>query len=161
MTIAVGDKLPDVEFFTLGEGGPQAVSTASLFAGKKIALLAIPGAFTPTCDEIHVPGFLGAYDAFKAKGVDEIYCVSVNDPFVMAAWSKALGLGGKITMIADGNRDFTKAVGLDFDASVIGLGMRCGRYSMLVEDGVVKALNVEESPRAVVVSSAAVLLENM
>lgn len=159
MTIAVGDRLPEAGLFILGEQGPEAVSTASLFGGKKAVLFAVPGAFTPTCHNNHAPGFLDAYDAFKAKAVDKIYCVGVNDPFVMNAWENALGLSGKIDVLSDGNGDFTKAIGLSLDGSGFGLGLRSLRYAMLVEDGVVKVLNVEDVPTEATTSSAQGLLD--
>ena len=153
MTIKVGDKIPTSGFAHMVDGKPTPISSEELFAGKTVALFALPGAFTPTCSAKHVPGYVQNYAAFKDKGVDTIACVSVNDAFVMGAWGKDQGAGDKVLMLADGNGDFTRAVGLEFDASKFGMGKRSQRYSMLVKDGVVKSLNVEE-PGAFDVSSA-------
>lgn len=152
MTIKVGDKLPDVKLYVMTEKGPQAVQTGDMLKGKKTALFALPGAYTPTCSAKHVPGFLDKFDQLKSKGVDQIVCLSVNDAFVMGAWGKDQKVGDKIVMAADPNAEFTKAVGLGTDIAVLG-GLRSQRYSMIVEDGVVKKLNVEE-PGAFEVSSA-------
>ncbi len=157
MTIKVGDKIPSVTLMEKQEGGPTPVTTDDLFKGKKVALFALPGAFTPTCSAKHVPGFVQNYDALKAKGIDSIVCLSVNDAFVMGAWGKDQGAGDKVRMIADGNGEFTRAVGLEFDASKFGMGKRSQRYSMIVDDGVVTKLNVEE-PGAFEVSSADYML---
>ena len=159
MTIKVGDHIPSVTLMQMKDGGPKPVSTEELFKGKTVALFALPGAFTPTCSAKHVPGFVNNYDALKAKGVDAIACVSVNDAFVMGAWGKDQGAGDKVLMLADGNGDFTRAVGLEFDATKFGMGKRSQRYSMLVKDGVVKSLNVEE-PGAFEVSSAEHMLSS-
>ena len=157
MTIKVGDKIPSVTLTQMKDGGPKPVSTDELFKGRKVALFALPGAFTPTCSAKHLPGFIQQHDALKAKGVDAIACLSVNDAFVMGAWGTQQGAGDKVMMLADGNGDFTRAVGLEMDGSKFGMGKRSQRYSMLVEDGVVKALNVE-APGAFEVSSAEHLL---
>jgi peroxiredoxin len=141
------------------DGKPAPVTTASLFAGKTVALFALPGAFTPTCSAKHVPGFVQNYDALKAKGVDTIACVSVNDAFVMGAWGKDQGSDGKVRMLADGNGDFTRAIGLEMDGTKFGMGWRSKRYSMVVKDGVVMSLNLEE-PGAFEVSSAEYLLSS-
>ncbi len=154
MTISVGDQLPDVEVFTLSEDGPQPHSSSALFQGKKVVLFAVPGAFTPTCSETHMPGFIAAASDLKAKGIDDIYCIAVNDPFVMQAWSDTSGAGGSVTVLSDGNGSFAKATGLDLDGAGFGLGLRLKRFSMLVEDGVVKSLAVEEDPTLVTVSGA-------
>lgn len=159
MTISVGDHLPEVNFKVLSDGAPADMSVSDVFSGKKVAVFAVPGAFTRTCQALHVPNFLGHLDAFKEKGVDTVACISVNDPFVMTEWSKTTSADGKILFLADGNAEFTKAAGLDFDASANGLGIRSKRYGMLVEDGVVKALNIEEAPGVVDVSSAEKILE--
>jgi peroxiredoxin len=159
MTIKVGDKIPSTTFTQMKDGKPMPVTSDELFGGKTVALFALPGAFTPTCSAKHVPGFVQNYDAFKGKGVDSIACVSVNDAFVMGAWGKDQGAGDKVAMLADGNGDFTRAVGLEFDASKFGMGKRSQRYSMLVKDGVVKSLNVEE-PGAYEVSSAEHMLSS-
>ena len=142
MTIKVGDRLPDVSFMTPGEKGPEPVSTADVFGGKTVALFSVPGAFTPTCDARHLPSFKDAAKGLKAKGVDTIACVSVNDVFVMKAWGKASDAGDML-MLADGNGDFAKATGTELDGSKFGMGHRSQRYSMLVEDGVVKQFNLE------------------
>jgi len=164
MTIKVGDRLPDAtltEFIEVeGNGcalGPNAFKVADLVKGKKIAIFALPGAFTPTCSAKHVPGYFAQFDALRAKGVDEVWCISVNDAFVMGAWGRDQGSGGKVRMMADGSAEFTKKVGLELDLTARGMGLRSQRYSMLVEDGVVKALNVE-APGQFDVSSAEKML---
>ncbi len=144
MTIQVGDKLPSVTFTTPTKDGPQQLTTEQVFGGKTVALLAVPGAFTPTCSARHLPGFKDKAEELKGKGVDAIACVSVNDAFVMGAWAKDQGLSDEIIMLADGNAEFTRAIGLELDASKFGMGARSQRYSMLVENGVVKQLNVEQ-----------------
>jgi glutaredoxin/glutathione-dependent peroxiredoxin len=141
------------------DGKPTPVKTDEFFAGKRVALFALPGAFTPTCSAKHVPGFVNNYDALKAKGVDEIACVSVNDAFVMGAWGKDQRSDGKVHMLADGNGDFTHAVDLVMDGSKFGMGKRSQRYSMIVDNGIVKSINVEE-PGAFDVSSAEYLLSS-
>src|SRR5690349_11945826 len=153
MTIKVGDRIPSVTLMQMQDGGPKPVSTDELFKGKKVALFALPGAFTPTCSAKHLPGFIQQHGALKAKGVDAIACLSVNDAFVMGAWGTQQGAGDKVIMLADGNGDFTRAVGLEMDGSKFGMGKRSQRYSMVVDDGVVKSLNVE-APGAFEVSSA-------
>ena len=159
MTISVGDKLPTATLAKVTADGPDNVSTDDFFAGRTVALFAVPGAFTPTCSAKHLPGFVDKGADLKAKGVDEIACVSVNDPFVMGAWKKSAD-AGDITMLADGNGTFADALGLAMDGSKFGMGKRSQRYSMLVEDGVVKQLNVE-APGEFNVSSAEHLLGNM
>ena len=144
MTIQVGDQLPQATFSVMTDEGPQQRTTDDVFKGKTVALFALPGAFTPTCSAKHVPGFKAHADDFRAKGVDTIACLSVNDAFVMGAWGKDQDAGDDIVMLADGNADFTKAVGLEMDGSKFGMGTRSQRYSMLVTDGVVKQLNVEQ-----------------
>ncbi|WP_075219848.1 peroxiredoxin [Acuticoccus yangtzensis] len=161
MTIAVGDTLPAATFKTMTADGPSEVSTEELTKGRKVVVFGVPGAFTPTCHNNHLPGFLTNYDDIKSKGVDEIAVVSVNDVFVMNAWTKATEAGGKITFLADGSAAFTKAVGLDLDASGIGMGIRSKRYAMLVEDGVVKVLNIEDAPGKAVESSAEELMKSL
>lgn len=156
MTIAIGDKLPDVKLTKAGESGPEPVQASEFFAGKKVALFAVPGAFTPTCSAKHLPGFVEKADELKAKGVDEIACVSVNDAFVMNAWGKSIE-ASNVTMLADGNADFAKAIDLVMDGSGFGMGTRSQRYSMVVNDGVIEVLNVE-APGAFVVSSADYML---
>ena len=159
MTISVGDKLPTTTLAKVTAAGPDNVSTDDFFAGKTVALFAVPGAFTPTCSAKHLPGFVDKEADLKAKGVDEIACVSVNDAFVMGAWAKSANADG-VTMLADGNGDFARAIGLTMDSAKFGMGQRSQRYSMLVEDGVVKQLNVE-APGEFKVSSAEHLLGEM
>jgi len=161
MTIKVGDKMPDGQFMVMGEGGPQALSTAELFGGKKVVLFGLPGAFTPTCSNKHVPGFVQNADALKAKGVDTIACMSVNDAFVMGAWGKDQKAGNKVMMLADGSAEYTGKLGLDLDLSARGLGRRCKRFSLLVDDGVVKSLNIEENPGEAVASGAETMLKQV
>jgi peroxiredoxin len=160
MTIKVGDKLPEANLMIATAEGPQATTTAEVFAGKRVALFALPGAFTPTCSAKHVPGFKQHADELKAKGVDLIACLSVNDAFVMKAWAKDQGVDGEMIMIADGNGEFTKAVGLELDGSKFGLGSRSQRYSLIAKDGVVEQLNVEQGGEFKV-SSAEYLLEHL
>jgi len=158
MTIQVGDRLPQATFMTPTEEGPAPISTDEVFKGKRVALFAVPGAFTPTCSAKHLPGFKEQAEAIKAKGVDTIACVSVNDVFVMKAWAKDQGVGEEILMLADGNGDFTKALGLELNASKFGMGSRSQRYSLIANDGVVEQLNVEAAGEFRV-SSADYLLE--
>jgi len=154
----VGDKVPSATLYELGPEGPKPIKTEELFApGKKVVAFALPGAFTPTCSAKHVPGFVADADKFKAKGVDTIACISVNDAFVMGAWGKDQGAGDKVRMLADGNGEFTEAVGLVMDGTKFGMGKRSQRYSMIIHNGVVKTLNVEQ-PGAFEVSSAEHLL---
>ena len=159
MTIAVGDRLPGVTLVKATAEGPEKVQSTEYFSGKTVALFSVPGAFTPTCSARHLPGYVEKADELKAKGVDEIVGTAVNDAFVMGAWNKASG-SDDITMLADGNGEFAEAVGLTMDGSGFGLGKRGQRYSMLVEDGVVKQLNVEE-PGDFSVSSADHMLGQM
>ncbi|NYT66332.1 peroxiredoxin [Alcaligenaceae bacterium] len=152
MTIKIGDRVPDG---ALGEYietatdscaiGPNSFQVADMVKGKKIAVFAVPGAFTPTCSEKHLPGYLEHHDQLKAKGIDEIWCVSVNDPFVMGAWGRDQQVNGRVRMLADGSGDWTKKLGLSFDLSARGLGVRSQRYSAILEDGVVKQLNIEQA----------------
>jgi peroxiredoxin len=144
MTLKVGDRLPDATFTTFGPEGPRPITTDELCKGRTVALFAVPGAFTPTCSAKHVPGFKAHAAAFRAKGVDTIACVSVNDVFVMKAWAVDQGVGDDILMLADGNGDFAKAAGLEMDVTRFGMGLRSQRYSLLAKDGVVTELNVEE-----------------
>ena len=162
MTIKVGDRIPSVSLKTMNADGMQTVSTDDLFKGKKVVLFAVPGAFTPTCTKNHLPGFVANAAAIKAKGVQTIAVTGVNDQFVMDAWKKATaGAEGKVEFLADGNADFAKAIGLTLDASGNGLGIRSKRYSMLVEDGVVKSLNIEEAPGKAEVSGADAMLKQL
>ncbi|MFQ5563971.1 MAG: peroxiredoxin [Parvularculaceae bacterium] len=160
MTISVGDKVPSVTVMLAGEGGPQQADSADVLGKGKVALFSVPGAFTPTCSAKHLPGFVEQADALKAKGVDKIVCVSVNDAFVMNAWGAAQNAGGKIDMLADGNGDLARAMGLTMDAKGFGMGERAQRFSAVIEDGVVKTLNVED-PGAFEVSSAEYMLNQL
>lgn len=160
MSIQVGDRLPEVTLYEMGEGGPQAVTTADLFNGKKVVLFALPGAFTPTCSAAHLPGYVVKADELRAKGVDSIVCLSVNDAFVMGAWGDAQNVEDRVRMVADGSAAFTRAVGLELDLSERGFGLRSDRYAMLVDDGVVKALH-REAPGKFEVSSAEAMLAEL
>ena len=144
MTIKIGDRLPQATFMTMTAEGPRPVTTDDVFKGAKVAVLAQPGAFTPTCSARHLPGYKDHVADFRAKGVAKIVCISVNDVFVMGAWAKDQGITDEVSLLADGNADFTRAIGLEFDGSKFGMGVRSQRYSMLVDDGVVTQLNVEE-----------------
>jgi glutaredoxin/glutathione-dependent peroxiredoxin len=157
MAIKVGDRIPEMKFTVRQGGDPKQLTTDEIFKGKKVVLFAVPGAFTPTCSMKHLPGFIQHYDEIKNKGVDTVACLSVNDQFVMGAWAKDQGAGDKVMMIADGNADFTKAVGLTLDGSGFGLGTRSQRYAMVVDNGVVKTLNVEQGPSFEVSSAEAIL----
>src|ERR1700744_2904176 len=160
MPIKVGDKIPQGSFKYLSSEGPKEITTAELFGGKKVALFAVPGAFTPTCSQRHLPGHVDKSSDLNSKGVDTIACVSVNDAFVMGAWGKDQSCGDKVMMLADGSGDFTKAMGLELDATRNGLGKRSQRYSMLVDNGVVKALHVE-APGKFEVSDADTMLKDL
>lgn len=153
MTIKVGDKIPDAVLTKMTSDGPQPIKTGDLFKGKKVVLFSVPGAFTPTCSAKHLPGFVEKAGDLKARGVDEIVCIAVNDAFVMGAWAKSQNAEGKVTLLADGNGDFSKALGLTFDASKFGMGVRGQRFSLIVNDGVVTHVNVE-APGEFKVSSA-------
>ncbi len=158
MAIKAGESLPaDIKLKEMGEGGPKDITVGDICKGKKVVFFAVPGAFTPTCSMKHLPGFLEQAGAIKTKGVDEIVCLSVNDAFVMGAWGKANSAGGKVRMLADGNGDFTKAVGLTLDASGFGMGTRSQRYAMIVKDGKVQELLVEPGPGLNVSSAESVL----
>lgn len=160
MTIQIGEKLPEMTLVKATANGPEAVDSASYFAGRKVALFSVPGAFTPTCSAKHLPGYLEKFDELKAKGIDEVACTAVNDAFVLGAWSKSNAADGKVTMLADGNGDFAQAMGLTMDGSKFGMGTRGQRYTMLVEDGVVTQLHVE-APGEFRVSSADYLLDHL
>ncbi len=161
MPIKVGDRLPEAKFRVMGPEGPAVKTTDDVFKGKKVVLFAVPGAFTPTCSNNHLPGFLKNADAFKSKGVDTIAVTGVNDVFVFDAWKKSTGAGAMIEFLADGNGEFAKALDLSLDGSGVGLGIRSKRYAMLVEDGVVKKLNIEDAPGKAEASSADALLKQM
>ncbi len=158
MAIKVGDRLPNATFRVMTGEGPKPKTTDDIFKGKKVALFAVPGAFTPTCSNLHMPSFLNNVDAIKAKGVDTIAVTGVNDVFVMEAWKKSTNAGVKIEFLSDGNAEFAKGIDMVFDGSGNGLGTRSKRYSMLVEDGVVKKLNIEEAPGKCDVSGGQALL---
>ena len=160
MTIKVGDTLPDMKLMTAGPDGPKEESTSSLFGGKTVVLFATPGAFTPTCSAKHLPGFVQNAEAFKAKGVDTVVCLSVNDPFVMAAWGKDQGVDSKVVMLADGSGALTKAMGLELDLTARGLGIRSQRFAMISKDKVVTHLAVE-APGDFDVSRAETVLESL
>jgi peroxiredoxin len=160
MAIKVGDKVPSGTFKYLSPEGPKEITTDELFGGKKVAFFAVPGAFTPTCSQRHLPGYVDKAAALKAKGVDTIACVSVNDAFVMGAWGKDQKTDDKVIMLADGSGDFTRAIDLELDATRAGLGKRSQRYSMLVDNGVVKALNIE-APGKFEVSDADTMLKSV
>jgi glutaredoxin/glutathione-dependent peroxiredoxin len=158
MTIAKGDSLPEATFRVMDDEGIKSLSTKDVFAGKKVVLFAVPGAFTPTCHLKHLPGFIDNAEAFKNKGIDAVACVAVNDPFVLGAWAEMSGGKGKVLFLSDGNAEFTNKIGMDFDGSGIGLGTRSKRYAMLVDDGVVKVLHTEDSPGVAEVSTAESML---
>jgi len=160
MATKVGDKVPSGTFKVMSADGPKDVTTDELFKGKTVALFSVPGAFTPTCSAKHLPGFVQKADALKAKGVDTIACTAANDVFVMNAWGKDQNCGDKVTMLADGSADFAKALGLELDLTGRGMGMRAQRYSMVVKDGVIEKLNVEE-PGQFEVSSADHMLSQL
>ncbi len=162
MPITTGDKLPEASFSRMGADGPEQVALSSLTAGRKVVIFAVPGAYTPTCHSAHVPSFIRTIGDFAAKNVDEIICISVNDPFVMKAWGADTGAAeAGITMLADGAGEFTKAIGMDFDAPPVGLMGRSKRYAMLVEDGTITLLHVEESPGVCEASAGEALLAAM
>jgi peroxiredoxin len=161
MTIAIGDTLPSATFKEKTADGPVETTTEALFKGKRVVLFAVPGAFTPTCSLNHLPGYLENRDTILSRGVDDIAVISVNDWHVMGAWAQSSGGQGKIHFLPDWDASFTKAIGLDADLSAGGLGVRSKRYSMLVEDGVVKSLNVEDNPGQATVSSAATMIEQL
>ena len=161
MTIKVGDRLPETKFRVMTAEGPGWKTTDEVFKGKKVVLFAVPGAFTPTCHKNHMPGFVTNFDAIKGKGVDAIAVTSVNDIFVMDAWAKASNATGKIEALADGSGAFAKAIGLDSDMSAGGMGVRSKRYAMVVEDGVVKTLNIEDAPGKADISGAENLLKGL
>jgi peroxiredoxin len=161
MTISVGDKLPEATLKTMTADGAKELTTADIFAGKKVVLFGVPGEFTPTCNNNHLPGYLENNDAIRARGVDTIAVVAVNDPFVMGAWEKFTGGEGKIVYLADGSGTFVKALGLDIDLSAAGMGLRSKRFSMIVDDGKVTALNIEPVPSKADETTAAKILEQL
>jgi glutaredoxin/glutathione-dependent peroxiredoxin len=157
MPVQPGDRLPDVEVRVMGETGPEAVRTGELLGNGRVVLFAVPGAFTPGCSKVHLPGFVQHAAELTAKGVDTIACIAVNDAWVMDAWGREQGVEDKILMLADGNGEFTRAMGLEFDGAVVGLGPRSQRYAAVIEDGVISRLDVEEKPGVDVSSCLAVL----
>lgn len=160
MTVSTGDRLPSATFIEIGPDGPATVTTDALFAGRKVVLFAVPGAYTPTCQMAHVPSFMRNAKALTDKGVDEIVCVSVNDPFVLKAWGEATGAkDAGIRMLSDAGSEFTKAIGMDFTAPPVGLIARSKRYAMLIDDGVVTVLNLEASPGECDISSGERMIE--
>ncbi|MEC9346752.1 MAG: peroxiredoxin [Pseudomonadota bacterium] len=161
MTIQVGDTVPEGTLMRMTAEGPQPITTAELFNGKKVVLFAVPGAFTPTCSAKHVPSFLANFEAIKAKGVDTIACLSVNDVFVMGAWGKDQGVGEKIEMLADGSGAYTAALGLELDLTARGLGKRATRFAMIVENGKVTHLGIEQNPGELAVSGGEAVLEKL
>lgn len=161
MTIAIGRRVPDVKIKKVAGDGAEEVGTGDFFAGRKVVLFGVPGAFTPTCTNNHLPGFVENFDAFKARNIDAVAVMAVNDAFVMGAWARFTGAQDKLEFLADGNGEFARALGLDIDLSKGGLGTRVSRFSMLVEDGVVKQLNVEEAPGSAEASGAARLLQQL
>ena len=152
--LKAGDKLPDVTFTRMGDDGPESVTTEELFGGKKVVLFGVPGAFTPTCSNTHLPGYVNEAATIKDAGIDDILCVSVNDAFVLKAWEEASGSAGSVKMISDGNAEFANASGIKFDGSERGLATRLMRFSMLVNDGVIEDVNIEDAPPACDITSA-------
>jgi len=157
MTVGVGERVPDVEIKTMGPEGPASVRTGEVLGRGTVVLFAVPGAFTPGCSKIHLPGYVTHARDLAAKGVDTVACVSVNDPWVMAAWAEAHGVGDSIVMLADGNAEFTRAMGLEWDGSVAGLGIRSQRYAAVIQDGVIRTLEVEPKPGVDVSACEAIL----
>jgi peroxiredoxin len=161
MTISVGSPLPEATFKVMSADGPADMTTAELTSGKKVVLFAVPGAYTPTCSKTHLPGFVTNHDALTAKGFDTIACTSVNDVFVISQWGKDAGADGKVVMLADGSADFAKAVGLEMDLTARGMGMRSQRYAMVIENGIVTALSIEEAPGKAEQSGAEAVLAGL
>jgi len=161
MTISIGDKLPDATFQIMAADGPAQMTSSELFDGKKVVMFGVPGAFTPTCHSNHLPGYLENFDALKEMGVDAVAVTTVNDVHVVNAWAQATNGKDKIHYLADGNGDFAKSIGMDIDLGVAGMGVRSKRYSMIVDNGVVVSLNIEDSPGKADQTSAAVILEQL
>jgi peroxiredoxin len=157
--LKIGDRVPDATFRTPGADGPTTLTTADVFAGKKVVLFAVPAAFSPTCSETHLPGFVRGHDAIKAQGVDTIACLSANDAWVLGAWAEQHGATGRILMLSDGNLEFTRAAGMELDATVVGEGMRSQRYAAVVEDGIVRDIRLDEKPWLADASSADVICD--
>ncbi len=158
MTISVGDRLPDVKVMTMGASGPTPVQTGEILSKGKVVLFAVPGAFTPTCSDHHLPSYVIRNQELRAKGVDTIACISVNDAFVMGAWGASQNVGDGVLMLGDGNGEFTKALGLELDVTGAGLGIRSQRYAMIIEDGIVTLLNIETAPGSIELSGAEAVL---
>lgn len=161
MTLSVGDRIPDVTLYVPSETGPQGRSTSELFGGRKIVLVGMPGAFTPTCHRNHLPGFIENRDAILAKGVDEIVVLTTNDAFVLGAWAEQSGASDKVTFVSDGNAEFVRKAGLELDASARGLGSRAKRFAMIINDGVVRSIAVEDAPGQVSTSAASEILAQL
>ena len=161
MTIQIGDAMPAGNFSVMGTDGPEAVSSEELFSGKKVVLFSVPGAFTPSCTARHLPGYVDHADALRERGAETIACLAVNDVFVMSAWGRAGGADGKVAMLADGNGEYARALGLELDATGFGMGMRGQRFSMIVDDGVVTHLNIEPAAGDVGISSAEAALDQL
>ena len=159
MTIGVGDKIPAGALATMGADGPGPVTTDELFGGKKVVLFAVPGAYTPTCSAQHVPSYVENHTALAAKGIDAVGCMAVNDAFVMGAWGKDQQVGNKVTMLADGSADYTKALGLELDLTARGMGVRCTRFAIVVDDGTVSAVQVEDNPGGIEKTGAQAILD--
>ena len=161
MPIKPGDTIPEATLMIMGDAGPTPISSRDLLGGKTVVMFAVPGAFTPACSNQHLPGFVSQAEALRAKGVDSVICLAVNDVFVLDAWSRQQGAGGKVMMVSDGNGELTKKMGLELDASGLGLGLRTQRYAMLVQDGVVKQLMVEDNPARAERSGADAMLKQL
>ena len=161
MAITIGDRLPEATFRVMTQDGIKTMTTDEVFGGKRVVLFAVPGAFTPTCQLKHLPGFIDSAADFKKQGIDTVVCVAVNDPFVLGAWEEKSGGKGKVLFLSDGNAEFTKKIGMDFDGSAVGLGTRSKRYAAFVDNGVVKVLNVEDSPGVADASTAAKILAQL
>jgi peroxiredoxin len=161
MTISVGDRIPEADLFVPSDSGPQKISTGDIFSGRKVVLVGMPGAFTPTCHRSHLPGFLENRDAILAKGVDEIVVLATNDAWVMGAWADAAGAAGRIRFVSDGNADFVKKAGLDMDGSARGLGTRAKRFALIADNGVVTSIAIEEQAGQAIASAAAKILEQL
>lgn len=159
MTIKAGERMPEGKFKTMSESGPKDLTTTELFSGKRVLLFSVPGAFTPTCDAKHLPGYLGLAEQLRAKGIDTIACMAVNDVFVMNAWGKASNVGGKVLMLADGNGDYARALGLELDAKGFGMGLRGQRFAIVVDNGVATQVNVEAPGQFKVSAAESVLAQ--
>ncbi|WP_373236705.1 peroxiredoxin [Cohaesibacter celericrescens] len=159
--IKIGDKLPEVNFFVMGDDGKEVRTVSEIFSGRKVVLFGLPGAFTPTCHRNHLPGYINSIDGIHALGIDEVAVVAVNDVFVMDAWAKASGGKGHIAFLSDGNAEFARATGLDIDLSAGGMGVRCTRFSMIVDDGTITHFNLEDNPGVAEKSGAVAIIEQL